>query len=400
MKITALETLRLDEFPNLIWLRIHTDEGVTGTGETYFGAQAVQAFIHESVSVRLLGQDPRRIEGIHKELQPYVGFSGTGTESRGRSVVDVALWDLVGNWLGQPIYQLLGGLTRPQIRTYNTCAGYRYVREKPDWKADDWGLEGEDEGPYEDLDAFLNRADELALSLLEQGITGMKIWPFDFTPSASQGGYYISNQDLDKALEPFAKIRSAVGNKMDIHVELHSIWRLPAALKIAQALEAYDPFWYEDPVRMDSLTGLRKFADSTRVPVVASETIGSSWDHRALLDSGAPDIIMPDIVWCGGLTEARKIAALADTHHLPLAPHDCTGPLAFATAVQFTLNIPNALVQESVRAFHSGWYRELADDLPEIVDGYIQPPPGSGLGTHLKDEVWERPDATVVKSEL
>jgi L-alanine-DL-glutamate epimerase-like enolase superfamily enzyme len=398
MKITAVETLRLNEFPNLIWLRLTTDEGVSGTGETYFGARAVEAYIHESIAPRLLGQDPRRIERIHRELQPYVGFSGTGIETRGRSVVDVALWDLQGHWLGQPVYQLLGGLTRDRIRTYNTCAGYRYVREKPDWQADDWGLEGAPEGPYEDLDAFLNRADELALSLLDEGITGMKIWPFDFTQSASQGGYYISNADLDKALEPFAKIRDAVGNRMDIHVEFHSIWRLPAALKIAQALEPYDPFWFEDPVRMDSLAALTRYAEATRVPVCASETVGSSWDHRALLETGAPSIIMPDIVWCGGLTEARKIAALADTYHLPLAPHDCTGPLAFATAVQFTLSIPNALVQESVRAFHSGWYGELADNLPAIVDGHIEPPSGHGLGTQLKPEVWTRPDATVVAS--
>ena len=314
-------------------------------------------------------------------------------------MVDVALWDLQGRWLGQPAYQLLGGLTRERIRTYNTCAGYRYVREKPDWGADDWGLDGEAEGPYEDLDGFLNKPGELALSLLSEGITGMKIWPFDFTDSATGGGYYISNADLDKALEPFAKIRDAVGKRMDIHVELHSIWRLPAALKIAQALEPFDPFWFEDPVRMDSLPALQKFANATRVPICASETVGSRWDHRALIDSGAPDIVMPDIVWCGGLTEARKIAALADTHHLPLAPHDCTGPLAFASAVALTLSIPNALVQESVRAFHSGWYRELADDIPEIVDGYIHPAKGDGLGTTLKAQVWERPDATVVRSD-
>ena len=200
------------------------------------------------------------------------------------------------------------------------------------------------------------------------------------------------------ALEPFAKIRDAVGNQMDIHVALHSIWRLPAALKIAKAPEPYDPFWFEDPVRMDSLPALVKFAQATRVPVCASETVGSCYDHRVLLDSGAPDIVMSDIVWCGGLTEAQKIAALAETYHLPLAPHDCTGPLAFATAVQFTLSIPNALCQESVRAFHSGWYRELAEDLPAINEGYIYPPPGNGLGTRLRPEVWERPDATVVQS--
>ncbi|MCP5152155.1 MAG: mandelate racemase/muconate lactonizing enzyme family protein [Ectothiorhodospiraceae bacterium] len=398
MKITAIETLRLGEFPNMVWVRVRTDEGVTGLGETYFGARAVEAYIHESAAPRLLGKDPLQIERIAHDLQPYVGFSGTGAETRGRSAIDVALWDLFGHATGQPLYQLLGGLTRDRIRTYNTCAGYRYVRTRPDWKADDWGLGGDGEGPYEDLDAFLNRADELAQSLLEEGITGMKIWPFDFTAGAAEGGHYISNADLDRALEPFRKIRDAVGSRIDIMVELHSIWRLPAALKIARALEPFDPFWYEDPVRMDSLPALSTFAASTRVPVCASETVASRWNHRDLLETGAPAVVMPDIVWCGGLTEARKIAAIADTYHRPVAPHDCTGPVAFNAAVHLSLSVPNALVQESVRAFRTGWYAELVTAVPEVVDGHILPPSGPGLGTDLQPGIERRADATVTVS--
>ena len=210
MKITALETVRLDEFPNVLWVRVHTDEGLVGLGETFFGARAVEAYLHESAAMTVLGRDPLAIERIGRDLTPYVGFAGTGVEARGRSAVDIALWDLFGKATGQPVYQLLGGLSRERIRTYNTCAGYRYVRSRPDWGTDDWGLEGEAEGPYEDLDAFLHRADELAQSLLEQGITGMKIWPFDHAAVESDG-YYISGRDLDRALEPFRKIRGAVG---------------------------------------------------------------------------------------------------------------------------------------------------------------------------------------------
>ncbi len=396
--ITGVQTLRLDEFPNLIWVRIDTDEGVTGLGETYFGARAVEAYVHENIAPRVLGKNPLAIEAIARDLQPYVGFSGTGVEARARSAVDVALWDLYARAIEQPVYQALGGLARERIRTYNTCAGYRYVRSRPDWKADDWGLDALSDGPYEDLDAFLNRPGELARSLLEEGIAGMKIWPFDFTGSAAEG-HYISNADLDRALAPFAEIRDAVGNEIDIMVELHSIWRLPAALKIAKALEPYDPFWYEDPVRMDSLPALKAFADATHVPVCASETVGSRWDHRALLDTGAPAVVMPDIIWCGGLTEARKIAALADTYHRPVAPHDCTGPVAFMAAVHLSLHVPNALVQESVRAFYTGWYRELVTEIPIIENGSILPPSGPGLGTDLAPGLVERPDATVLRSE-
>ncbi|MDA0288711.1 MAG: mandelate racemase/muconate lactonizing enzyme family protein, partial [Proteobacteria bacterium] len=207
MKITALETIRNAEFPNLLWLHVHTDEGLSGLGETFFGAQAVEAYLHESVAPQLLGQDPSRIDHIARKLYGYLGFRGSGVETRGNSAIDIALWDLWGKRTAQPVYQLLGGLTREQVRVYNTCAGYRYVRQRPVQTTDNWGLDGE-EGPYEDLDAFLNRADELALSLLQQGIQAMKIWPFDHA-AENNGGLHISSAELRRALEPFEKIRKA-----------------------------------------------------------------------------------------------------------------------------------------------------------------------------------------------
>ena len=140
------------------------------------------------------------------------------------------------------------------MRTYNTCAGYRYIRAAGGQSTRNWGLDGKAEGPFEDLDAFLHRADELAQSLLESGITGMKIWPFDPYAEASEG-QYISAPDLERALEPFRKIRAVVGNRMDIMVEFHSLWRLLPAQRIAQALAEFDTFWHEDPIRMDSLRG-------------------------------------------------------------------------------------------------------------------------------------------------
>jgi len=398
MKITAVETIRLDEFSNICWVQIHTDEGIVGLGETFFGARAVEAYIHESAAPVLLGRDARQIERISRDLTPYVGFSGTGVEMRGRSAIDIALWDAFGKLVDQPVYQLLGGLSRDSIRTYNTCAGYKYVRNKPDWGTDDWGLEEQTEGPYEDLDAFMNNADELALSLLEQGITGMKIWPLDLAAIASDG-HYISTADLDAAIEPFAKIRQAVGDKMDIMVECHSLWRFPAALKVAAELEQFDPFWIEDPVRMDSLEALSDFAASTSIPVCASETLGGKWAFRDLMETGAAHIIMPDIAWCGGLTETRKIAAIADSYHRPIAPHDCQGPVVLQASVHMSLSAPNVLIQESVRAFYSSWYGELVDNVPAPVDGYFLPPEGAGLGLSLLPEIVKRPDATVIISK-
>ena len=398
MKITRVETIRLDEFTNLLWLRLHTDAGVIGLGETFFGVRAAEAYIHETAAPALIGRDPLQIERIARDLTPYIGFAGTGAETRGRSAIDIALWDLWGRATEQPVYQLLGGLTHDKMRIYNTCAGYRYVRSRPNWGLDDWGTGGETEGPYEDLEAFLKDAGALAESLLAEGITGMKIWPFDFAAKAS-GGYYISNADLDTALEPFRKIRAAVGDEMDIMVELHSLWRFPAAIKIAEALEEFDPFWFEDPIRMDSIDAVAEFAAATNVPVCASETLGARWEHHRILETGAAGIIMPDLTWCGGISEAKKIASLAETFHRPIAPHDCSGPVALMACIHLCLNVPNALIQETVRAFYSGWYKELVTTLPKIEKGHVYPPEGPGLGTDILPAVFDRADIHVTATE-
>ena len=230
MKITGFETIRLGEFPNLLWLHIHTDEGLVGLGETFFGPRAVEAHIHETVAPLLLGKPALQMDRHGRTLQnQYLGFTGSGVEMRAASAVDIALWDLFGQTVGKPLYECLGGLSHDKVRIYNTCAGYRYIRAEGGQKTGNWGVDAASAaGPYEDLDAFLNRADELAQSLLEQGITAMKIWPFDFAAEASEGRS-ISAAELDAALVPFRKIRAAVGGKMDIMAELHSLWTPPAA---------------------------------------------------------------------------------------------------------------------------------------------------------------------------
>ena len=393
MKITALETIRLGEFPNLIWVQIHTDEGLVGLGETFFGASTVEAYLHDEAAPQLIGENPLSIERLSRKLTGYLGFRSTGAEMRGNSAIDLALWDLWGKATNQPVYQLLGGAHRDQVRIYNTCAGYRYIRA-PRQAVSNWGLPETPDGPYEDLDAFLNNADELALSLLEQGVTGMKIWPFD--PYAeSSNGLYISAPDLAKALEPFEKIRHAVGDQMDIMVEFHSLWNLPTAIRIAQALEPYQTFWHEDPIRMDSLSSLKQYAAHSKAPICASETLGSRWAFRDLLETNAAGVIMLDLSWCGGLTEARAIASMAEAWKLPIAPHDCTGPVVLAASTHLSIHAPNALIQETVRAFYHGWYQDLVTQLPPIENGQIRAPSGPGLGLDLQPGITNRPDAIV-----
>jgi L-alanine-DL-glutamate epimerase-like enolase superfamily enzyme len=399
MKITSIETLRTAEFANVLWVRIHADAGLIGLGETFYGAGAVEAHIHDILAARLLGRDPLRIEAIHREmLNLPMAQSSTGAEYRAASAIDIALWDLFGKVCNQPVHQMMGGLCRDRMRVYNTCAGYGYVRSNNIKPVSTWNFDPS-AGPYEDLNGFMNRADAVAESLLESGISAMKIWPFD--PAAQESeGLHISAEQMKKALEPFEKIRRAVGDKMEIMVEFHSLWNLPTAKRIARALEPYSPTWFEDPIRMNSPQALAEYARSTDVWVCASETLGSRFPYKDMLDLDAMHVVMVDLCWTGGLTEGRKIAAMAETYHRPFAPHDCTGPVGFVAALHASFSQPNTLIQESVRAFYTGWYKELVTELPVIRDGYALPMEGPGLGTDLQPAVFERSDLTVRRSAV
>jgi L-alanine-DL-glutamate epimerase-like enolase superfamily enzyme len=396
MKITALETLRLGEFPNLVWVRLYTDEGLVGLGETFFGASAVEAYLHDTVAPKLIGKDPRQIEARNASLGNYLGWRSAGVETRGNSAIDLALWDLFGKAVGLPVCEALGGRSRDRIRVYNTCAGYRYVRDARAQAVANWHL-GEQGGPYEDLDAFLSRADELAHSLLEQGITGMKIWPFDIAAERT-AGWDISPAELDTALEPFRKIRRAVGDRMDIMVEFHSLWSLPMAKKLAARLAEFDTYWHEDPFRLDNIGDLAEYARHSKAWVCASETLAYTHSFREYLETGAAGVVMLDLSWCGGLSEARKIAGMAEAWHTPVAPHDCTGPVVYMASCHFSLHARNALIQEAVRAFYTGWYRELVTALPEVVDGEVNVAQTPGLGLELLPGLEKRADAVVRRS--
>lgn len=397
MKVTEIQTVYVDEFPNLIWVLVHTDEGLVGLGETFFGADAVEAHIHEFIAPYLIGKNPLEIEYHSHRMTGYAGRGGSGVEMRGTSAVDIALWDIWGQFSGQPIYQMLGGASRDKVRVYNTCAGYQYVRKAAAQVTANFGLKASVDGPYEDLEGFLNSADELAESLLQMGIGGMKIWPFDFAAEASAGSY-ISNEDLKTAIKPFEKIRNAVGDKMEIMCELHSLWNVPSAKRICHALKDFDLTWIEDPVRMDHQGNVGKVAASTDTPIAVGELLGGRAQFRDLVEKADVGLVIMDIVWGGGLTEARKVAAFCDTHSLPFTGHDCTGPVALAAATHMALHAPNTYIQEIVRAFYYGWYQDLVTALPPVENGFIRAPEGPGLGLALNPDVLRRPDARIRKS--
>lgn len=392
MKITAIETVGLGEFPNLCWVRVHTDGGIVGLGETFFGARAVAAWVHESAAPVLLGQDPLAIERHWQALVGFVGASGTGVENRGRSAIDIALWDIFGQVSGQPLYQLLGGAVRDRIAVYNTCAGYDYTRQIPrhaHLPVTNWGVDRQ--GPYEDLQGFLQHADELAHSLVEEGYSGMKIWPFDQSAERS-GGHRIMRSELKACLEPFEKIRRAVGDKIEILVEMHAMWDLPQAKLLAHAVEPFQPYWFEDPISMRNAETIREFSHSTTVPTAASETLGTRWGYRELLEQHAADVLIFDPTWAGGVSEARRISALAEMYDIPVTAHDCVGPVSLGVASHLAMHLPNIAWQEVVRAFYTGWYQGLVTALPRLDGGYLYPLAGPGLGMELQPDVLQRED--------
>ena len=382
-RITQIETLTHPDYPKLVWINLTSDDGVTGHGETSFGPEAVEAFIHNDVAPYLLGRNPDQLDRHWREINRLgMTHRSRGVEMRALSGVDMALWDLFARRNRMPLYQVLGGLTREKIRVYNTCAGYSYG-VKRSGLGEPGSIDYRPEQPYEDQHAFMTDAGKLAEDLLSEGITAMKIWPFDqFVGKAN--GQYISLEEVDEGVEPFRKIRAAVGDQMDIALEMHSLWNLPSAIRIAKAVEPYQPMWYEDPVRMDNIDTLADFRKQTREPVTASEMVSTRWQFREMFERKGMDICMFDICWVGGISEAKRVASMAEAYNLPAAPHDCVGPITLMFSIHLSLNMPNAFLQETVRAYNATWYSEIVQRLAPMEDGHFLPPEGDGIGTEFQ----------------
>ena len=393
LKITAVETLCPGDMPNLLWVRLHAGDGLTGLGELFFGATAAEADVHDRIAPMILGHDAGRIEYLNRRMQPYAGFSGTGAELRALSAVDVALWDLMGKAAGLPLCDLLGGRMRARIPVYNTCAGPRYLSASSAVRPENFGAGGGalSRGRHEDLEGFLHYPDELAASLLDMGIESMKIWPFDFAEGAGDGAD-ISAADLARGLAPFEKIRAAHGDRMRLKAELHGLWSLPAARKICAALAPLDIDWIEDPIWMDRTAELATLTRETATPIAGGETLAGLGAFAALIGQEAVNTPIIDITWGGGVTLARKVAALAEARACNVAFHDCMGPVTLAVSTHLALALPNVREQEISRGFYYGWYGDYVDDLPQIEDGHVRVADRPGLGLALQAGLESRPE--------
>ncbi|UNK70468.1 mandelate racemase/muconate lactonizing enzyme family protein [Microbacterium sp. H1-D42] len=386
MRITRIETLRPAVQSNLLFVLVTADDGTVGLGESFFGAAAVEAYIHETAGPILLAMPDANPEAASAAMRPYLGFQGGSIETRGNAALELALWDALGKRSGLSLNRLLGGPVRTELRTYNTCAGADYVRTTTQQSSSNWGLRGEQAGELDDLDAFLNRPGRLAQSLLSEGITAMKVWPFDRAAERTHGTD-ISSAELDAGLNVLADIRDAVGDRMDVMLELHGLWHRAPVTRILKEAQQFNLFWAEDPIRPDSIDALRRLRDDISVPIATGETAGGRRGFMPLLEAGVIDYATVDVQWSGGISEARKVAALADAYGVPIAPHDCTGPATLAACAHLTASQPNGLIQETVRAFLRTWYSDLVIGLPGMSGSTMAVSDEPGHGISIRPEL-------------
>ena len=368
MKITKVETVELkgstaihQGMINWLWVRIHTDEGLIGLGETFPSSTSEKAVVLNDFAPLLLGKEATDIEALWHDMFVAVQYRGwAGAEIRAISAVDIALWDLLGKKTSQPVYVLLGGKCREQIPVYNTC--------------------------YDDAFDFNLNPVELARDLLASGISAMKIWPFDRVGRRNRG-QSISRKEMEEGLAPIRKIREALGEEMSIAVEFHGFWNLPCAIKIAEALAPYKPMWIEEILPQDNLAVYKTLAGHTLIPLCISERLITRWGFRELMENGAASIIMPDVVWTGGISETRKIAQYAETYYLPVALHNCGGPVTHFASWHLAAALPNLMILETVRRHYNDRYVPLVTNPGQVQNGKLGLPPGPGLGLELRPEL-------------
>lgn len=409
-RITAIETaIRHEYMPGMLALRLHTDAGtvngtpVIGHGETYYLPQAAAAVIHDWMSARLLGADAAAIESHWRFLYGRsVAFGGTGAELRALSAIDLALWDILGQLSGQPVWRLLGGPTCDAVNVYNSCGGPFYGAKRsgePGFAG--WPGHGDpgQPGPLEDNYNSIHNPGDLAEELLALGYRAMKLWAFDAVYRRS-GGDVIGRDDLEEGLAPFRAIRERVGDNMELMLDGHGFFSRTAALRIAEGMREIKPLWMEDVLRPDSISAMAEFRREAGVPIAVSEMLVTRNAYREVLERNAADFIMIDPTWVGGISETRRIAELAQLHNIPVLMHDCTGPLTLFAGLNIAASVSGVVWQETVRAHIATLYPHLIEDRVVIESGRISLHDRPGLGTRWREDLFQPDHPGYRKTEL
>lgn len=369
---------------NAIYVRIDSDSGLTGTGETVLKRRdrTVETNLHE-IAAYLVGKDPFAIEDHFEKLYRDTFWVGGPLHSSGRSAVDIALWDLLGQHLGAPVYQLLGGPTRTEILTYahvacgatpeEYVANLRPLVERG-YRAAKTGL------PL----FYGHKADPV---VTESGYFGT---PGELGPSLKETEY-LPTRTFDRVAEWFAAARDAYGDKLELMVDCHGRLSPANAARLADALEPFDLMFLEEPLPPESADEYARLSARSRTPIAAGERLVSTYDVRPYLEKGALGVLQCDVVNCGGFTGARKIAAMAEAYFVPFAPHNPNGPIATIASAHFLSSIPNALVLETVGSEADlAMFADIVDRPPRIDRGVLTLDDSPGLGVALLPDVVDR----------
>lgn len=371
-----------------LFVKLITDEGVYGWGEAaisqaFFPMLDTYRSLMEGLFDRYLkGRDPLEREAIMKDM--YCTFSNSCPQyliGGLFSAFDIALWDIGGKICNQPIYNLIGGKFREKIKSYS------YIYDYQVGGGIGYGKTGT--GLWE---VWLDpeKAVENALYMVNEGFKAIKIDPIprhidNRADARYQNPFTPTLEEYRTADKVLNAVRSAVGDKVEIILGVHGQMTTSAAIRFAKIIEPYDPLWYEEPVPPENSKEMAKVANSTFVPISAGERLNTVFQFNQLLADGAASIVQPDLGTCGGITECKKIAAVAEAYYAHVAPHVWGGPIITAAAIQMDVTMPNFLIQESI--YKSGdFFSEILKEPIQWKDGFFEIPTAPGLGIDMNDE--------------
>lgn len=355
MKITRYELFQIP--PRWLFLKIETDEGITGWGEPIIEgrAETVKTAVKELMEY-LIGKDPSRIEDHWNMLYRSGFYRGGPILMSAIAGIDQALWDIKGKYFNAPIHELMGGACRDSIRVYSWIGG--------------------------DRPSDVGKA---AKSVVEAGFTAVKM-------NATEELQYIdSYEKIDQVIERISAVRESVGPYIGIGIDFHGRVHKPMAKILAKELEPFKPMFIEEPVLPQNNEALREIANHTTIPIATGERMFSRWDFKPLLMDGYVDIIQPDLSHAGGITECKKILSMAEAYDVAAAPHCPLGPIALAACLQVDATSHNAFIQEQSLGIHYNVGNDLLDYILdrkvfEYADGYVKIPQGPGLGIEIDEE--------------
>ncbi len=345
MKITKLESIFVA--PRWHFLKMYTDEGIIGYGEPIVEGRArTVAMAIQEMEPYLIGQDPRQIEKHWQMLYRGTFYRGGPVLTSAISGVEQAMWDITGKWMGVPVYQLLGGAVRDRIRVYGHIGGSNIAENAASAK-----------------------------KMADAGYTALK------TGFEGPVRHIDTMAFVDSCVEKIAAIRGAIPRNVDIAVDMHGRFSPAMSIRIAKELEQFGILFMEEPCLPENVDALAMIARSTSIPIATGERLFTRWGYREVLEKQAAAVLQPDICHCGGILEAKKIAAMAEAYYVAIAPHNPLGPISLAAGLQVDACTPNFLCQEQVN-LGEGYIKE-----PFVIkNGYIDLPTKPGLGIELDEE--------------